>query len=270
MYFITHGLGERWRPMAVFFAVCGMFGCLPLLQSNQLTQIVRSMFFEPNGWFVENQSITGNALFGLLLAIMVGFVVIGGIKRIGAVAARLVPVMVVLYGGSALLIIFHHLDQLGWAFSLIFTDAFTGQAVAGGAIGVVIVTGVRRAAFSNEAGMGTEAMAHGAAKTKEPIREGLVAMWGPVIDTLLMCSLTGLVLLVTGVWQSGEGDGVLLTTAAFEQALLDWDPIFCLPESFVLVSLPCWDFLTMWSNAGVFFSVSGLEYRCWDSIFLRL
>lgn len=220
MYFISHGLGEEWRPMAVFFAVCGMFGCLPLLQSNQLTQIVRSMFFEPNEWFVENQSITqGNALFGLLLAIMVGFVVIGGIKRIGAVAARLVPVMVVLYGGSALLIIFHHLDQLGWAFSLIFTDAFTGQAVAGGAIGVVIVTGVRRAAFSNEAGMGTEAMAHGAAKTKEPIREGLVAMWGPVIDTLLMCSLTGLVLLVTGVWQSGEGDGVLLTTAAFEQAL---------------------------------------------------
>ena len=249
MYFITHGLGERWRPMAVFFAVCGMFGCLPLLQSNQLTQIVRSMFFEPNGWFVENQSITqGNALFGLLLAIMVGFVVIGGIKRIGAVAARLVPVMVVLYGGSALLIIFHHLDQLGWAFSLIFTDAFTGQAVAGGAIGVVIVTGVRRAAFSNEAGMGTEAMAHGAAKTKEPIREGLVAMWGPVIDTLLMCSLTGLVLLVTGVWQSGEGDGVLLTTAAFEQALPGLGSIFCLPESFVLVSLPCWDFLTMWSN----------------------
>ena len=84
---------------------------------------------------------------------------------------------------------------------------------------MVIVTGVRRAAFSNEAGMGTEAMAHGAAKTKEPIREGLVAMWGPVIDTLLMCTLTGLVLMVTDVWRSGEGDGVLLTTQAFEQAL---------------------------------------------------
>ena len=89
--------------------------------------------------------------------------------------------------------------------------------MAGGALGMVIVTGVRRAAFSNEAGMGTEAMAHGAAKTKEPIREGLVAMWGPVIDTLLMCTLTGLVLMVTDVWRSGEGDGVLLTTQALNR-----------------------------------------------------
>ena len=98
---------------------------------------------------------------------------------------------------------------------------------------MVIVTGVRRAAFSNEAGMGTEAMAHGAAKTKEPIREGLVAMWGPVIDTLLMCTLTGLVLMVTDVWRSGEGDGVLLTTQAFEQAFPELVPICYLPVCFV-------------------------------------
>ena len=221
MYFIREGLGEKWKPLAIFFAACGMFGCLPLLQSNQLTQIVNTMFFERQGWFAgpDNTTHVGNALFGLLLAVLVGMVVVGGIKRIGAIAARLVPGMVLLYGGTSLVIILLHADQIFPSLSLIISDAFTGEAVAGGALGMVIVTGVRRAAFSNEAGMGTEAMAHGAAKTKEPIREGLVAMWGPVIDTLIMCTLTGLVLMVTGVWDSGIGDGVLLTTQAFQEAL---------------------------------------------------
>ncbi len=221
MYFIREGLGEKWKPLAILFAGCGMFGCLPLLQSNQLTQIMNTMFFEPQGWFVgsEDTRQMGNALFGLFLAVVVGLVVIGGIKRIGSVAARLVPGMVFLYGGTSLFIILLHADRIFPSLSLIFSDAFTGQAVAGGALGMVIVTGVRRAAFSNEAGMGTEAMAHGAARTREPIREGVVAMWGPVIDTLLMCTLTGLVLMVTDVWDSGIGDGVLLTTQAFQLAL---------------------------------------------------
>jgi len=230
MYFIREGLGEKWKPLAIFFAACGLFGCLPLLQSNQLTQIVRSMFFDPQGWFTESESAVqiGNGLFGLLLAILVGLVVVGGIKRIGAVASRLVPGMVLLYGGTSLVILFLYADAVWPAFSLVFTDAFTGEAVAGGVLGTVIVTGVRRAAFSNEAGMGTEAMAHGAAKTKEPIREGLVAMWGPVIDTLFMCTLTGLVLLVTGVWESGGENGVLLTTQAFETALPGFGPYLLL------------------------------------------
>jgi AGCS family alanine or glycine:cation symporter len=230
MFFIENGLGKKWRPLALFFAACGMFGCLPLLQSNQLTQIVRSMFFEPQGWFVGTAVSVqvGNILFGLLLAVLVGFVVVGGIKRIGLVASRLVPGMVILYGGTCLVILALYWERIIPSFSLIFTDAFTGEAAAGGALGMVIVTGVRRAAFSNEAGMGTEAMAHGAAKTKEPIREGLVAMWGPVIDTLLMCTLTGLVLLVTDTWVSSEGDGVLLTTEAFERAIPGLGPYLLL------------------------------------------
>ena len=221
MYFISEGLGRRWKPLAFFFSACGMFGCLPLLQSNQLTQIFRFMFFEPNNWFVGSETVvqTGNFLFGLVVAFFVGLVVVGGITRIGAVAARLVPGMILLYGGTSLVILFIYADRIVPALGLILTDAFSGRAVAGGAVGMVIVTGVRRAAFSNEAGMGTEAMAHGAAKTNEPIREGLVAMWGPVIDTLLMCTLTGLVLLVTDSWQSAEKDGVLLTISAFEYAL---------------------------------------------------
>jgi len=183
-----------------------MFGCLPLLQSNQLTQIVRSMFFEPQGWFVGLRTRCSGECF--IRAVTCGACWDGGGRRNQAnwcLCRTACSWNGSLYGGTSLVIILLHADQIFPSLSLILSDAFTGQAVAGGALGMVIVTGVRRAAFSNEAGMGTEAMAHGAAKTKEPIREGLVAMWGPVIDTLLMCTLTGLVLMVTDVWRSGEG-----------------------------------------------------------------
>ena len=206
MYFITEGLGKKWKPLAMAFCFFGLFGCLPMFQSNQLTAIVSEMFFKPNDWFVDssqNVTLTGQGLFGLLLAIFVGVVILGGIQRIGKVAATLVPFMVILYGGCAVIIIIMHASQIPEAFRLIITDAFTGQAVTGGVLGSVISTGVRRAAFSNEAGMGTEAMAHGAAKTKEPIREGLVAMLGPMIDTLIVCTITGLVIINTGVWEQG-------------------------------------------------------------------
>ena len=206
MYFITEGLGKKWKPLAMAFCFFGLFGCLPMFQSNQLTAIVSEMFLKPNDWFVDssqNVTLTGQGLFGLLLAIFVGVVILGGIQRIGKVAATLVPFMVILYGGCALIIIIMHASQIPEAFRLIITDAFTGQAVTGGVLGSVISIGVRRAAFSNEAGMGTEAMAHGAAKTKEPIREGLVAMLGPMIDTLIVCTITGLVIINTGVWEKG-------------------------------------------------------------------
>ena len=206
MYFITEGLGKKWKPLAMAFCFFGLFGCLPMFQSNQLTAIVSEMFFKPNDWFVDssqNVTLTGQGLFGLLLAIFVGVVIFGGIQRIGKVAATLVPFMVILYGGCAVIIIIMHASQIPEAFRLIITDAFTGQAVTGGVLGSVISIGVRRAAFSNEAGMGTEAMAHGAAKTKEPIREGLVAMLGPMIDTLIVCTITGLVIINTGVWEKG-------------------------------------------------------------------
>jgi len=221
MYFIVEGLGPKWKPLAIMFCMCGMFGCLPLLQSNQLTQIVRDMFFEPYGLFVgsEDQVNFGNCLFGLCVALLVGSVILGGIKRIGRVAAWLVPGMVILYGVCALVILGGHLSEIPDALASIFKDAFSGEAVAGGALGTVIMIGVQRAAFSNEAGMGTEAMAHGAAKTREPIREGMVAMLGPMIDTLIVCTITGLVILVTGVSEGGGKDGVILTARAFEEGI---------------------------------------------------
>ena len=243
MYFIIEGLGPKWKPLAIMFCMCGMFGCLPLLQSNQLTQIVRDMFFEPYGLFVgsedcpvtrvlnwffepcglfvgsEDQVNFGNGLFGLFVALLVGSVILGGIKRIGRVAAWLVPGMVILYAVCALVILGGHLSEIPDALASIFKYAFSGEAVAGGALGTVIMIGVQRAAFSNEAGMGTEAMAHGAAKTREPIREGMVAMLGPMIDTLIMCTITGLVILVTGVSEGGGKDGVVLTASAFDEGI---------------------------------------------------
>jgi len=127
--------------------------------------------------------------------------------------------MVALYVLSVLFIIFSNTDRIIPSFALIFRDAFTAQSVLGGSLGALVVTGVRRAAFSNEAGIGTAPMAHGAAKTKEPVREGLVAMLGPVVDTIIVCSMTALALIITGVWNVGESDGITLTAEAFEKAL---------------------------------------------------
>ena len=123
--------------------------------------------------------------------------------------------MAMLYMGSALFVIVTNFDKVPESFLLILTDAFTGLAAAGGAIGTVIATGVRRGAFSNEAGIGTEALAHGAVKTNEPVREGLVAMVGPIIDTLLVCTSTAMVILISGVWQGNDSNGVTMTAEAF-------------------------------------------------------
>jgi len=149
----------------------------------------------------------------------VGIVVIGGIKRIGKVTGSLVPVMVVVYTITVLYIIFSRTPEIIPAFKTIFQDAFSGNAVLGGSIGGIIITGVRRAAFSNEAGMGTAPMAHGAAKTNEPIREGLVAMLGPIIDTLIVCTMTALAIIITNTWKISDSDGITLTAQAFESSI---------------------------------------------------
>ena len=219
MYVITEGLGKKWKPLAVFFAVAGLIGPLPIFQANQLTQILRDGFYLPAGLISADQAFMGNFLTSLVLVALVSIVIFGGIKRIGRVASRMVPFMVALYVAAVLVILAIHIQEIPYYLYLIVTEAFTGNAALGGTFGSVIVIGVRRAAFSNEAGIGTEALAHGAAKTKEPIREGLVAMLGPAIDTLLVCTMTALAILVTGVWQSSEANGVTLTMQAFESGL---------------------------------------------------
>ena len=216
MYVIVEGLGRNWKPLAIFFCLMGMIGVLPMFQVNQLTQIVRDVVLIPNG---VDAGFTSNLVYGLLVSLLVGVVIFGGIKRIGRVTGRMVPVMVVLYVISVLFIIFSQPGRIIPSFALIFRDAFTAQSVLGGSLGAIVITGVRRAAFSNEAGIGTAPMAHGAAKTNEPVREGLVAMLGPVVDTIIVCTMTALALIMTGVWETGESDGITLTAEAFEASL---------------------------------------------------
>jgi AGCS family alanine or glycine:cation symporter len=216
MYVIVEGLGRKWMPLAIFFSLLGMIGVLPMFQVNQLTQIVRDVVLIPSG---VAAGFSTNLISGLVVAGVVGIVIFGGIKRIGKVTGRMVPLMVVLYMISVLFIIFSNTDKVIPSFALIFRDAFTAESVLGGSLGALVVTGVRRAAFSNEAGIGTAPMAHGAAKTNEPVREGLVAMLGPVVDTIIVCTLTALALIITGVWNVGEVDGISLTAEAFEKAL---------------------------------------------------
>lgn len=219
MYFITEGLGKKWKPLAMLFAVAGLFGPLPIFQANQLTQILRDTIYIPQGWVAANAHMGGDLITGLVLVVLVSIVIFGGITRIGKVTSKLVPAMVVIYVGCVLAILAAHITEIPYYLGLIVTDAFTGKSVMGGAVGSLIVIGIQRGVFSNEAGLGTEALAHGAAKTKEPVREGLVAMLGPAIDTLLTCTMTALAILVTGVWKSTEANGVTLTLNAFNEAL---------------------------------------------------
>ncbi|GLR17982.1 alanine/glycine:cation symporter family protein [Portibacter lacus] len=216
MYFITEGLGKKWKPLAVVFCIAGMFGPLPVFNANQLTAAFNDSLFIPMG--IE-QSTTTNLIFGLGLAALVALVIFGGIKRIGKVASKLVPFMVVVYSAAVLYIIFSNFTLIDDCFALIFSDAFSGEAVSGGVIGAIIIAGVRRAAFSNEAGLGTAPMAHGAAKTDEPVREGLIAMMGPIIDTIIVCTMTALAIIITNSWQDASESGINITLNAFDIGL---------------------------------------------------
>ncbi len=221
MYFITEGLGKKWKPLAIFFSACAMIGALPIFNVNQLTQAVNDILLKPNGVEVTNYTNFG---IGVFLVIITSFVIIGGLNRISKVTARLVPTMVLFYFILVLIILIVHIDVVPKYFLMIFTDAFSADfikedSVFGGVLGALIILGVRRGAFSNEAGVGTAPMAHGAAKTDEPVREGFVAMLGPFIDTIIVCTLTALAILVTGVWQTSDTNGVSLTATAFGNAM---------------------------------------------------
>ncbi|WP_237057122.1 alanine/glycine:cation symporter family protein [Microbulbifer sediminum] len=229
MYVIREGLGRRWMPLALLFAVAGLCGMLPVFQSNQTVQLLRESFAVPLGVVGEDGSLWFDFAIGLVLAVAAAVVIAGRIQRIGKFAVRVVPGMVLFYLALTFIVIGYFWQQVPAALGLILTDAFSGQAVAGGALGTVIATGISRGAFSNEAGIGTESLAHGAAKTTEPIREGVVAMVGPIIDTLVVCTCTALVILLTGVWQHGEGiEGVSLTAEAFSQVFGHWGPVLLL------------------------------------------
>jgi len=201
MYSIERGLGKNWKWMGTLFAglaIVSSFGIGSMNQSNTVAVSAASDFNAPS-WIV-----------GVILAVLVGLVILGGIKRIGAVSSKLMPTMSVIYILGALFILFSHVQELPGLFSTVITEAFKPKAAFGGsAIGMWNLTmlwGIRRALFSNEAGMGSAPIAHAAAKTKEPVREGVVAMIGPFVDTLVICTLTGLVIVLMGVWNTKKPD----------------------------------------------------------------
>ncbi len=218
MYVILEGLPKSFHFLAYLFSVAGLFGCFSLFQANQMAQIIQIQVFNPLGLF-NNNSDMGLLFIGIFLSIVISLVIFGGIRRIGQVTAKLVPFMVLLYMLCGLIIIINNISSIPTILSMIISDAFTGESMAGGTLGSVMIIGIRRAAFSNEAGIGTESMAHGAAITKEPVREGLVAMLGPMIDTLIVCTITGFAILSTGVWMESDLNGINMTSAAFQIGL---------------------------------------------------
>lgn len=261
MYYLSKGLALKnnatlGKVLAAAFAVfCigGSFGGGNMFQVNQAFQLVENItggeasFLHGKGW-----------LFGLVMAILVGIVIIGGIKSIAKVTDKIVPFMVAIYVAAALFVLFVNFSEIPAAFGQIFSGAFSPDGIAGGAVGVLI-QGFRRAAFSNEAGIGSAAIAHSAVKTDHPAAEGLVALLEPFIDTVVVCTMTALVLIITGSLDgsgpSNDAEAILLTSGAFESAI-SWFP-YVLTLAVVLFA-----FSTMisWSYYG---------FQAWSYLFGR-
>lgn len=239
MYYIKNGLGEKWRWLAgcfAFFGVFAGFGIGNTVQANSVADALQSTFALPV-W-----------LTGAVLAIAVALVVLGGIKRIASVAGVLVPVMALAYMGMGLVIIALNIGEIPALFLLVVDAAFNGAAAVGGFAGAGVVAairfGVARGIFSNEAGLGSAPIAHAAAKTDNPVNQGLIAMLGTFIDTILVCSITGFVILLSGAWQQGES-GAALSALAFDSLIGGGDVI-------VSIGLAVFAFTTMlgWAYYG--------------------
>lgn len=215
MYYLETGLGWKW--LGVWFAVCGAlaaFGIGNMVQANTTSAALVEVLFIDKIWI------------GIALAIMTGLVILGGVRRIAEVVSFFVPIMVLLYFGGSIFIILTHVEQLPTGLSVLFEQAMSGTAASGGFAGATVAQaiqwGVARGLFSNESGLGSAPIAAAAAKTNQPAKQALVSMTGTFLDTIIVCSLTGLVLSTTGVWTSGE-TGVDLTLLAFKAGLPgDW------------------------------------------------
>ena len=265
MYYLEEGLRQRnmtWlgKPMGLFYAISIVIGCLGIgnmFQSNQAFQQFifitggDASFFLDKGW-----------LFGTILAAVVGLVIIGGIKGIARVTAKLVPFMTLTYVIGAVIVIMMNTDKIFWALSSIVTEAFNPNSISGGIIGVMIL-GFQRAAFSNEAGIGSAAIAHSTVKTKEPVTEGYVGLMEPFIDTVVICTLTALVILTT-VYEPTMANagiqGIALTSKAFSSTL-GWSVI---PLSFIAI-LFAFSTILSWS----YYGLKGWTYIVGESIFLE-
>ena len=228
-YYIENGMGKKWTWLAKIFAFfgagVGLFGIGTFTQVNSIASAVKN-FFDPD--MAHTVSLFGGnyswatVVAGVILTLCVGLVVLGGIQRIAKVSEVIVPFMAVLYVGLAVIIIITNITAVPAALASIVKSAFTGSALAGGAVGSVFVAmqkGVARGIFSNESGLGSAPIAAAAARTKEPVRQGLVSMTGPFIDTIVICTMTGLSIVIAGSWLNPELEGVAITMDAFQKGL---------------------------------------------------
>ena len=263
-YYIEKGMGKNFKWLAKLFCVfgtmVGLFGIGTFTQVNGITSAVNN-FFDPSNvhtisLFGMNYSISV-VVAGIIVTICAGLVIIGGIKRISKVSEVIVPFMAVTYIGVCLIIVFTHLPQVPAAFAEIVQSAFGLKAVAGGAIGAMTVAmqkGIARGIFSNEAGLGSAPIAAAAAQTNEPVRQGLVSMTGTFIDTIIVCTMTGLAIVMTGAWDMGL-EGVAVTTKAFALGL----PFPAKASAFVLMM--CLVFFAFTTILGwAYYSERCLEY----------
>jgi len=227
MYVIDNALPSIFKPLAIFFAVCGLIGTTAIFTANQTTAFIHGVWAKPiatdHTWLGMSLD---KLLIGIVLAVLITYVLLGGLKRLASWTSAMVPVMCLFYIVGALTALSMKVDAIPAAFISIFTHAFSIEAGVGGVEGgivAVLIIGVKRAAFSNEAGIGTAPMAHSNAKTTEPISEGLVAMLGPMIDTLIVCTMTALVILVfVPPAEFSQYNKVLLTNHAFSNAFGQW------------------------------------------------
>ncbi|RGH17654.1 alanine:cation symporter family protein [Ruminococcus sp. AF12-5] len=228
-YYIENGMGKKWTWLAKIFAFfgagVGLFGIGTFTQVNSIASAVKN-FFDPD--MAHTVSLLGGnyswatVIAGLFLTVCVGLVVLGGIQRIAKVSEVIVPFMAVLYVGLAVIIIIANITAVPAALASIVKSAFTGSALAGGAVGSMFVAmqkGVARGIFSNESGLGSAPIAAAAARTKEPVRQGLVSMTGTFIDTIVICTMTGLSIVIAGSWLNPELEGVAITMDAFQKGL---------------------------------------------------
>ena len=219
MHYILLGMGEKWRPLAIFFALAGvlvaLLGIGTFTQVNSITESI------------QNTAQVEPAITALVLSIFVGIAVFGGLKSISKVSTAVVPFMAIVYILGTLTVILFNIEKIPATLALIFTSAFSPAAAVGGFAGasirMAIQNGVARGVFSNESGLGSAPIAAAAAKTNEPVEQGLISMTGTFIDTLIICTLTGLTILVTGIW-SGDLNGVALTQSAFSTGFSHFGP----------------------------------------------
>jgi AGCS family alanine or glycine:cation symporter len=237
MYYITQGLGQKAKPLAIFFAICGLFGFLGVFTANQFTETFMSVV-EPSKNLIEMSDQNWKLTIGILLAVITSFVIFGGLKKITKVATSIVPFMVGVYLIAVMVVMVLNASQIIPSLKMIVSEAWNFETVVTGGFWGLVIIGIRRAMFSNEAGLGSAPMYHGQSKTDNPIKEGLVASLGPFIDTILVCTLTAVVIILSGACLE-DSSGIVMTLSAFESTLFGFgdDLLMVIVTAFALSTL---------------------------------